>query len=254
MPIRPFILSETTWKSMDATQYELAILPWGATEAHNYHLPYATDTILSVRVAATAAQRAWAAGARVLVLPAVPFGVQTTQLEIKGCINMNPSTQAALFADVVTSLERQGISKLCILNGHGANDFRQIIRELQPKSRVFLTTVNWYKIIDPKAHFEDLGDHAGELETSVMMHLAPEAVLPLSEAGDGRERRFRIGALREGWAWAPRDWKQVTSDTGVGNPKRASAEKGRAYLEAVVQKLSQYFIELAKVDLGKLYE
>jgi len=254
MPIRPFILSETTWKTVDPTGYELAILPWGATEAHNFHLPYATDTILSERVAAAAAQRAWTAGARVLVLPAIPFGVQTTQLEIKGCINMNPSTQASLLADVANSLERQKILKLCILNGHGANDFRQIIRELQPKTKVFLTTVNWYKIVDPKAHFEDLGDHAGEVETSTMLHLAPDAVLPLSEAGDGKERRFRIGALREGWAWAPRDWKQITGDTGVGNPKKATAEKGRNYLELVVQQLSQFFIELAKADTGKLYE
>ena len=254
MPTRPFILSETTWKTVDPTHYELAVLPWGATEAHNYHLPYATDTILSLEVAAAAAQRAWSAGARVLVLPAVPFGVQTTQIEIKGCINMNPSTQAALLADVTGSLERQGILKLCVLNGHGANDFRQIIRELQPKTKVFLTTVNWYKVVDPKAHFEDLGDHASELETSAMMHLAPDAVLPLSEAGEGKERRFRIGALREGWAWAPRDWKQITSDTGVGNPKKSSAEKGRIYLEIVVQQLSQYFIELAKVDSAKLYE
>jgi creatinine amidohydrolase len=254
MPIRPYILSEATWRTVDATPYELAILPWGATEAHNYHLPYATDTIQSVRVAAAAAQRAWSAGARVLVLPAIPFGVQTTQLDIKGCINMNPSTQIAVLADVVASLERQGFPKLCILNGHGANDFRQIIRELQAKTRVFLTMVNWYKVIDPKGHFEDLGDHAGELETSVMMHLAPEAVLPLSEAGDGRERRFRIAALREGWAWAPRDWRQITADTGVGNPKRATADKGKNYLELVITQLSQFFIELAKVDLGKLYE
>ena len=167
---------------------------------------------------------------------------------------MSPSTQLALLADVVTSLERQGIQKLCILNGHGANDFRQIIRELQANTRLFLSTVNWYKIVDPTGHFEDLGDHAGELETSVMMHLAPDAVLPLSEAGEGRERRFRIGALREGWAWAPRDWKQITADTGVGNPKRATAEKGRSSLEIVVQQLSQYFIELAKADLEKMYE
>src|SRR5256885_16742333 len=145
MPIRPFILSETTWKTVDATPYELAILPWGACEAHNFHLPYATDTILSVRVAAAAAQRAWTAGARVLVLPSIPFGVQTRQLEIKACINMNPSTQATLLADVVGSLERQNILKLCILNGPGANDFRQVIREFQPMTNGLLTTQNWYK-------------------------------------------------------------------------------------------------------------
>lgn len=254
MPGRPYLLSETTWKAVDPTSFELAILPWGATEAHNFHLPYATDTIQVVRVVSAAAQRAWGAGARVLVLPSLPFGTQTTQLDIKGCINMNPSTQAAVLADVVHSLDRQGVLKLCVVNGHGGNDYRQMIRELQPRTRVFLSTVNWYKIVDPASYFEEGGDHAGELETSVMMHLAPETVLPLTEAGDGRERRFRIAALREGWAWAPRDWRQITADTGVGNPKKASAEKGRKYFDVVVERLSQYFVDLAKADTSKLYE
>ena len=254
MPGRPYLLSETTWKAVDPTSYELAILPWGATEAHNYHLPYATDTIQVVRVASAAAQRAWGAGARVLVLPSLPFGTQTTQLDIKGCINMNPSTQAAVLSDVVQSLDRQGLLKLCIVNGHGGNDYRQMIRELQPRTRVFLSTVNWYKIVDPKSYFDEGGDHAGELETSVMMHLAPETLLPLTEAGEGRERRFRIAALREGWAWAPRDWRQITADTGVGNPKKASAEKGKKYFDVVVERLSQYFVDLAKTDTDKLYE
>jgi creatinine amidohydrolase len=254
MPGRPFILAETTWKSVEGTPYELAILPWGSTEAHNLHLPYATDTIQAVRVAAAAAQRAWSAGARVVVLPSLPFGVQTTQLDIKGCINMNPSTQAAVLADVADSLERQGIIKLCIVNGHGGNDYRQAIRELQPKTRVFLSAVDWWKVVDPKPHFEEPGDHAGELETSVMMHLAPEVLLPLAEAGAGRERRFRIAAFREGWAWAPRQWRQVSADTGIGDPKRASPEKGRQYFEVVVQRLSQFFIDLAKSDLARMYE
>ena len=254
MPGRPYLLSETTWKAVDPTSFELAILPWGATEAHNYHLPYATDTIQVVRVVSAAAQRAWGAGARVLVLPSLPFGTQTTQLDIKGCINMNPSTQAAVLADVVHSLERQGLVKLCIVNGHGGNDYRQMIRELQPRTRVFLSAVNWYKIVDPASYFEEGGDHAGELETSVMMHLAPETVLPVTEAGEGRERRFRIAALREGWAWAPRDWRQISADTGVGNPKKASAEKGKKYFDVVVERLSQYFVDLAKADTGKLYE
>jgi creatinine amidohydrolase len=254
MTDRPWILAETTWRTVDATPYEVAVLPWGATEAHNYHLPYGTDNIQCDRLAAAAAERAWQRGARVVVLPTVPFGVNTGQLDIKLCLNMNPATQAALLRDLVLALDGQGIRKLVVFNGHGANDFRQMIRELQPRTRVFLTTVNWYKIVDPKEHFEDQGDHAGELETSVMMHLAPEAVLPLNEAGDGRERRFRIAALREGWAWAPRDWKQVTADTGVGNPKKSTAEKGRNYLEIVTQKLSQFFIDLAKADLAKLYD
>src|ERR1051325_11146131 len=124
MPTRPYILAESTWKTVDATAYEVALLPWGATEAHNYHLPYATDTIQCDHVAARAAEQAWARGARVCVLPTVPFGVQTTQLDIKFCLNMTPSTQAAVLGDLVSALDRQQIRKLVIVNGHGGNEFR----------------------------------------------------------------------------------------------------------------------------------
>ena len=251
---RPYVLAETNWKSVSTTRYEVAVLPWGATEAHNLHLPYATDTIQSERMAAESARIAWEAGARVVVLPGVPFGVQTGQLDIPLCLNMNPSTQAALLADLAGALEGQGIRKLVIFNGHGGNDFRQMIRELQPRTRVFLAALNWYKVVDPKSYFTDLGDHAGELETSVMMHLAPELVLPLEEAGDGRERRARIAALREGWAWAPRRWTQVSADTGVGNPHAATPDKGARFTDAATRRIAAFLVDLAAADTDDLYE
>src|SRR3954469_7306697 len=120
---RPFVLAETTWKTVDATPYEVAVLPWGATEAHNYHLPYATDNVQSEHVAIRAAERAWNNGARTVVLPTVPFGVNTTQLDIKLCINMNPGTQALVLRDIISSLDGQGVPKLLVVNGHGGNDF-----------------------------------------------------------------------------------------------------------------------------------
>ena len=253
MSARPYILAESTWKTVDATPYDVAILPWGATEAHNYHLPYATDTIQCDALSAEAARRAWERGAKVVVLPCVPFGVNTGQLDIKLCLNMNPATQAALLADLVHALEVQGIHKLVIFNGHGGNDFRQMIRELQPRTRVFLSSINWYKIGDAKAIFTDLGDHAGELETSVMMHVAGDQVRPLAEAGDGRERRWTIGGLREGWAWAPRRWTSISADTGVGDPSAATPQKGEAFFRAVTERIGGFLVELAAADLNDLY-
>ncbi|HEV8263803.1 MAG TPA: creatininase family protein [Gemmatimonadales bacterium] len=251
---RPYILNELTWKTVRDTRYEVAVLPWGATEAHNFHLPYSTDNLETEQIAALAAGHAWERGAQVVVLPVVPFGVNTGQLDIPLCINLNPSTQALMLRDVATALAGQGIPKLVILNGHGGNDFRQMIRELQPAVSLFLCTVSWYQVVDAKQFFTDLGDHAGELETSVMLHVAPELVLPLGEAGPGRARRFKIAGLREGWAWAPRRWRQVTDDTGVGNPAAATAEKGRKYVEAVSGKIGGFLVELAKADTGKMYE
>jgi len=254
MPGRPYVLAETNWKSVASTSYQVAVLPWGATEAHNLHLPYATDNIQNEHVAAESARRAWEAGAKVVVLPNVPFGVQTTQLDIKFCLNLNPSTQAAVLRDIALALDGQGVRKLVILNGHGGNDFRQMIRELQPRTRVFLSLVNWYSCVDPKGHFEDLGDHAGELETSVMLHVAPRYVAPLETAGSGRERKPRMRGLREKVAWAPRRWTQVTADTGIGDPSRAMAEKGARFFDAVTQRIADYLVELAAADTDDLYE
>lgn len=254
MPGRPYVLAEATWNTVEHTPYTVAVLPWGATEPHNYHLPYATDIIQCDHVAAEAARRAWERGTRAVVLPTVPFGVQTGQLDLKFALNLNPSTQAAVLADLVSALDGQGIHRLVLLNGHGGNDFRQMIRELQPRSRVFVCTVNWWNCVDPKPFFAEPGDHAGELETSVMMHVAPGLVLPLDEAGSGAARRFRVAGLREGWAWAPRHWRQVTDDTGTGNPSAATPEKGATFFDAVAERISTLLVDLAAADLDALYE
>jgi creatinine amidohydrolase len=254
MAIRPYILAETNWKTVKNQRCEVAVLPWGATEAHNYHLPYATDTIQCDHLAAAAARIAWEAGARVMVLPTVPFGVQTGQLDIPFCLNINPSTQAAILADLAQSLDGCGVRKLVILNGHGGNDFRQMIRELQPRVKLFLCTVNWYRSLDTRPYFVEAGDHAGEMETSLMMHFVPDMALPLKDAGDGHEKKPRIAAFREGWAWTPRPWTKISADTGVGDPRAASAEKGRVFADAVAKQLGQFLIDLATVDPAKLYE
>jgi creatinine amidohydrolase len=251
---RPFVLAETNWDVVRTTQYDVAVLPWGATEAHNTHLPYATDTIQSDAVAIAAAERAWGTGAKVVVLPAVPFGVNTGQLDVPLCLNMNPSTQQALLLDLAQVLERHGVRKLVILNGHGGNCFRQIIRELQPRVNVLLCQLNWWKCIDAKCYFAAPGDHAGELETSMMQALTPQFVRPLSEAGPGREKPYTVRGFREGWAWTQRRWIHATDDTGVGNPSQATPEKGRKFLAAVTEQIAGFLVELAAADPERLHE
>ena len=251
---RPYVLSESTFRTVSSTRYEVAILPWGATEAHNYHLPYGTDNVQCDRLAAEAARMAWDRGAKVIVLPTVPFGVNTGQLDIPLTINMNPSTQSAVLRDVVGALEGQGLRKLVLFNGHGGNDFRQIIRELLPQTSVFICAIEWWKIVDPTGFFEKSGDHAGEIETSVMMHVAPHLVRPLSEAGSGAAKRPRLKGMREGWAWAPRAWTRVTADTGIGDPSLATPAKGARYVEAVCGPIAEFLIELASADPEDMYE
>jgi creatinine amidohydrolase len=253
--MRPYILAETTWKTIKDMDLELAVLPWGATEAHNYHLPYAADTIMVEQVAADAAKEAWERGAKLTVLPAIPFGVNTGQLDIKLNINMNPGTQLAVLTDVADSLNRNGILKFMILNGHGGNEFKPIVRELGFRfPKMFICICNWYQTFDNSKYFENGGDHANEMETSIMMHVAPEFVLPLDNAGKGEAKKFKIKAFSEKWAWTERKWTKITNDTGVGDPSKSSAEKGKQCYTEIIEKISKLMTDLSNADINDMYE
>jgi creatinine amidohydrolase len=253
--MKPFILSETNWKTIKDQRIDLAVLPWGATEAHNYHLPFATDNIMVEKIAAESAEMAWNKGARTIILPIIPFGVNTGQLDIKLDINLNPSTQLAILNDVADVLNRHKIYKFLILNGHGGNDFKQMIRELGPRyPEMFICCCNWYQSFANSEFFESGGGHADEMETSVMQFLAPELVLPMTEAGKGIGKKFRIKALNENWAWAERKWSEVTTDTGIGNPQKATPVKGEKCLKEVVSRIANLMIGLCEADINNMYE
>lgn len=244
---RPYILAETNWQSVRTTDYQVAVLPWGATEAHNYHLPYATDSLQNEHVVAEAARHAWEAGSKVIVLPNVPFGINTGQLDIKLCLNVLPSTQMAILKDLVDVVHRAGIRRMVILNGHGGNHFKNMIREMSFHfPDLFLCALNWFQAADATAYFDAPGDHAGELETSAMLHIAPQWVMPLETAGDGAARTWAIPAMQAGWITAQRQWTEVTQDTGVGNPALATAEKGAAFLQASAQGIGTFLHDLAQ--------
>ncbi len=200
--MRSYILEETNWKTVKESSPEVAILPWGATEAHNYHMPYGTDNYIAARLAADTAKLAEGKGASVMVLPVIPFGVNTGQPDIRLDMNLSPGTQFQILKDLLTVLNRQSIRKFVILNAHGGNDFKQHIRELNLLfPEMLLTQCNWFKIPGVEQFFDDLGEHAGEVETSLMMYLFPDLLLPLDEAGDGHAKKFTISALNQGWAW-----------------------------------------------------
>jgi creatinine amidohydrolase len=252
--MRPYILSECNLDFVKTATYDLAILPWGATEAHNYHLPYGTDNYEVERISSESAKIAWESGAKIIVLPTIPFGVNTGQKDIKLTVNIYPGTQLKILQDIAEYLNTHGIHKLLIMNGHGGNDFRQIIRELGSAfPQMLFFTCNWYQAIDKSKFFENGGDHADEMETSLMQYLEPDLVLPLEKAGEGKYKKFKVQALNEGWAWSERKWTRLTEDTGVGNPHKATGIKGEKYFVALVSKISKFIIELANTENKDLY-
>jgi len=253
--MRKFVLEETNWRAMKGNAPEVAILPWGATEAHNYHMPYGTDNYIAGKIAGESARLSIEKGAKVMVLPVIPYGVNTGQPDITLDMNLNPGTQFLILKDLLTTLNRQSVRKFVIMNTHGGNDFKQHIRELNLLfPEMLLMQCNWFKMPGFDQFFEDLGEHAGEAETSLMMYLFPDLVRPLETAGKGYAKKFRVNALNQGWAWAEREWSKVTEDTGIGNPGKATAEKGRVFFEYLTVKIAEFLVELAEADLKDLYK
>ena len=253
--MKPYLLNEVNWLMLKDFRYELAILPWGATEAHNFHLPYGTDNYEASAIAERSGAIAWDNGAKVVILPTVPYGVNTGQSDIYLDMNINPSTQLCIIRDLLTVLNRQGIKKFLILNSHGGNDFKTILRELGLEfPDMLLMCCDWFKAIPKSKYFDNAGDHADELETSLIMHLLPDLVLPLDKAGQGKEKFSKIKGIREGWAWSERKWSKVTEDTGIGDPTKATVEKGHNYFEEITNKVAHLYLDICKVEGIDHYE
>ncbi|QDV38469.1 creatininase family protein [Tautonia plasticadhaerens] len=229
---------------------EVAVLPLGATEPHNLHLPYGTDTFQVDAIGRLACDRAAGRGARVVLLPALPYGTETNQMAYPLAMNLDPSTVALVVGDLVASLETHGIRKCVLLNGHGGNDLKWYLREAYGKTTVHLFLCNWYHVGADRYGelFEDAGDHAGELETSMGLAHFPELVR-LDRADDGATAATRFEAVNRGWVGITRPWHLLTTNSGAGDPRPASAEKGRAVTELVVDRLASFLVELSECPI-----
>lgn len=252
--MRPYILAENNWKSLKDERFEVAILPWGATEAHNFHLPYGTDNYEADTLAGEAAGYAWERGARAVVLPTIPYGVNTGQADIYLDMNLNPSTQLAILDDITATLDRQGLRKLIVFNSHGGNNFKPLLRELGLRyPHMLICMTNWFQALNRDNFVRAKGDHADAVETSLMLSIRPELVLGREDWGKGTSFPLKIGAFSSGWAWMERKWSQATVDTGVGDPSEATAATGDAIRKALQEQLGEFILEFSKADPDDLY-
>lgn len=255
--MREWILSEVNYGYVKDHGYDVAVIPMGATEPHNLHLPYGTDTYEAVEVASRACEAAHRNGARVVMLPPIPYGTETNLMSFPLAMNLNPSTLMQVIKDLVTSLSQHGIRKVLVLNSHGGNDFKPVLRELQGQTDVQLFLCDWFRGITSdiqKEIFENAGDHAGEMETAFALAFFPDLVARDPKTGaihadDGSVASTRFEALNEGWVSITRPWHLLTSNTGSGNPHPATAEKGHRLMEVLVERLSHFLIELAKSEV-----
>lgn len=250
--MREWVLADQNHAFVREQQWQVAVLPFGATEPHNLHMPYATDNYQVEAIGSRACERAYRAGAKVLLLPTVPFGVNTNHLKVPGglALSLRPTTLLAILTDLVDSLERQGVRKLVLLNGHGGNELKPLMRELHHRSSVFVCLCDWFRMAPDatKAIFDQPGEHADEVETSLGLAFFPDLLrMELADAGAVRPTQF--DAINRGWISMTRPWHLATTNTGMGNPATATADKGRRLMDVLTERLSQFLIELANAPM-----
>ncbi|NQT27167.1 creatininase family protein [candidate division KSB1 bacterium] len=247
-------------KLMSATQKELlgykpntAILPWGATEAHGQHLPYGADAIETTAFAEHSADLASQDGAKVIVLPTIPFGNNAQQLDQVAAIHFNSITTLSILEDVTDSLIRQDIDRLIILNAHGGNEFKPFVRDLMIDRDILIIVINFWQLIPEMQAkiFEESLDHADEMETSLLLYLCPDRVR-MNDAGTGKRIPFQIEGLSQPGVWTPRPWTASHPDLGSGNPQKATREKGEQYFHAVCEAIKNIILNISTAKKGDL--
>ncbi len=233
---------ENTAPEFGQARPEVAILPLAQHEPHGPHLPVGTDEVI---VGALAARIAGRLEARVFLLPVWPVGTSGPHRGQRGTVSVEAPTLWAVVADIAGSLEAHGIRRLVVINGHGLPSgsptrpwgnpvVKTAVRQLNYEHPAF--TAIWlqpFALAGPA--LRDLfpaGDlHAGDLETSVLLYLAPELVR---------------GQAQDSVPAQPPSYLEFApfvslSPTGVwGYPSRASAEKGRLAVEAAVNASVEY--------------
>lgn len=256
---RPWILAETNYAVTKETAFQVAVLPFGATEPHNLHLPYGTDVFEATTIGEQICGAAHERGAKVVLLPTIPYGTETNLRAFPLAMNVNPSTLFQVVRDLVASLEKSGIRKLLLLNSHGGNELKPLLRELYGQTTVNIFLCNWYQMVaDQYANlFERRDDHAGEMETSFMLAYHPELVVRDDHgslaADDGKTNSTRFEAVNRGWVSLTRPWHLLTSNTGSGNPHAASEAKGRKLMDLIVARLAAFLVELSNAELDERF-
>jgi creatinine amidohydrolase len=247
-------LTATNLHRISRRRYEVAVLPIAAIEAHNRHLPEGQDFRHTTHVARTACQAAWPRCESVICLPAIPYGVDCNLMAFPLTIHVSQATLDAMVRDIVGSLRRHGIRKVVIVNGHGGNDFVPLIRQIQTDLDVHVFLCNWWRVGFDKYGeiFEAPDDHAGEMETSIALALYPELV-EKDVAGDGAVRPFRFEALRRGWVQTSREFVRMNDHCASGDPSKATADKGRRYLDLACGRIADFLVELAQAEIDEAF-
>lgn len=254
---------ELTTKDFAALDAEraVAVLPVAATEQHGPHLPLSVDARIN-RGILEAALSPLQPDLTVLVLPEMPVGKSDEHLAFPGTLSLSAETVIRLWTEIGECVHNAGLRKLLIFNSHGGQPqiMDIVARDLRVRLSMFAVTCSWFALGLPEGLFGDHerthGIHGGGIETSMMLHLAPDLVrreeirdFPSLSQDLARDFRFLTPEGQVGFGWQAQDLNQFG---GVGDARDADAVRGRALVEHAADALAVLIAEIDRFPLDLL--
>ncbi|MBI2300750.1 MAG: creatininase family protein [Armatimonadetes bacterium] len=242
------ILEEMTITEVQALRPHVAVIPVGSTEPHGPALPYGTDSYRVEGICYPAVCRAVAEGARVICLPPLRISLNNNFRAFPFACRMSVPSFMSVLGDLVEFLEADGVRRIVIVNGHGGNPeaIQATLRHLARRDGAFLCLLSAEQCAAAEARsvIEHGSPHAGEMESSEMLHLRGELV-HAERLGDAPVVPPEFDALAEVGAWYVRPWHLFMPESRGGEARGSTAEKGRVLVEAAVAGLAEFLVKLS---------
>lgn len=253
------LLGEMTWPEAKAhfKAVDVALLPVGSIEQHGPHLPLDTDAYDAAYLAKAVAQNC--TDPKPAVLPLIPYGVSYHHEEFSGTISIGNRTLSRLVYEIGMSAARNGITKLVIINGHGGNSpaLNFAAQEINRDARIFVCVdTGETSDVDIESMIDTPNDvHAGEIETSTTLALRPELVRmnKAEKLIPEFSNRYLDFTSKRSISWYA--FTKRISESGVmGDPTKASAEKGRKMWDAMIRHLVAFVEDLKQLTLDEIFQ
>jgi creatinine amidohydrolase len=235
MSVPVFGMSDHDFKAALKKKTKRAIIPVGSLEQHGNHLPVSTDSLIAEYIARLTAERVGA-----FVLPVISYGVSFEHKPMFN-VSLRNSTLSTMICDACISLAENRIKEIIILNGHHGNmgALQYIAQELQGKlpKDVHVHTIHYWHMM--KNEF----DHAGEVETSLVLAIAPELVR-MDKAVPNSKKLSKSKAAYSSITNAPGSFPKITGNGVWGDPRKATAAKGDKWIREITAGLVKTITEL----------
>lgn len=243
----------------------VAVLPLGATEQHGPHLPLCVDSALADGIVAAAVPML-DAELPVLFLPTQQIGLSPEHARFPGTLTLSAGTLIRMWKEIGACVARSGVRKLVLFNAHGGHVGAMdiVARELRAEQGLIVLGVSWFNLplgeagAQFSAEEHRFGVHGGEIETSMMLSLAPGRVRMEAARDFGstaRERAAGYALLGNGRSaklgWAMEDYNPAGA---AGNAAAATADKGTAVIDVAAQQLALLLAEVSRLPLATAYD